>query len=235
MLSLFKSEADEANYYACYDAALTLFDSPFESLYVNTSYGQTHVLIFGDKTKPPLLLLHGMIVSSTMWYPNIKKFIAERCVYAVDVLGDFSKSKVERELSNRKAASDWLYEVIQGLNLSKVDLAGHSNGGFLALNFVTYYPSKVNLLILYSPVGSFHKVSSKFFLKIFPALLLRSEKLTDKAFQWFSASNSFLPELIGKQVKAAFTTGKPLLKIMPVVFQKSEFSHFTVPTSYSRG
>lgn len=89
MKSIFKSKAVEEEYYLCYEKSLNRFELEATSRYISTTFGDTHVLRFGDPSKEPLILLHGMTMSSTMWFPNMKQLIQERCVYAVDVMGGF--------------------------------------------------------------------------------------------------------------------------------------------------
>lgn len=230
MVSVFKNEAVEKEYYHCYERSLAMFETSYESFHIPTTFGETHVLCFGDKNKKPLLLLHGMTMSSTMWYPNIKQFIQERCVYAIDVIGDFGKSKPLTAIKNRKDAGRWVLEVLDALQFNKVDLAGHSMGGFLSLNFALTCPERLSKLMLYAPAGAFHKISLKFFTKIYPALLFHTEKWIDNAFEWFSGKGESLHPVFRSQVIAGYCHAKPLLQLMPSVFPKEEFDNFQVPT-----
>lgn len=102
MGSIFKNRAAEEEYNLCYEKSLHRFGLEGTSCYIPTTFGDTYVLRFGDPGKKPLILLHGMTMSSTMWYPNMKQLIQERCVYAVDVMGDFGKSKPVVAIKNRK-------------------------------------------------------------------------------------------------------------------------------------
>jgi pimeloyl-ACP methyl ester carboxylesterase len=228
--TIFKNEAVEKEYYLCYERSLALFEVDYTSLNIPTTFGDTYVLCFGDNNKKPLLLLPGMTMSSTMWYPNMKKLIQERSVYAIDVMGDFGKSKPLVAIKNRKDAKQWLLEVLNGLQFNKVDLAGHSMGGFLSLNFALAYPERVSNLLLYAPAGSFHRISWKFFAKIYPALLFHTEKWIDKAFRWFSGKGEPLQPVFRSQVIAGYRHAKPLLQVMPSVFSKEEFGGFQIPT-----
>ncbi|MBH5319480.1 alpha/beta fold hydrolase [Paenibacillus sp. GSMTC-2017] len=169
-------------------------------------------------------------MSSTMWFPNMKELVQERCVYAVDVMGDFGKSKPTVAIKNRKMANQWMIEVLDGLELGKVDLGGHSMGGFLSLNFALGYPERVSSLVLYAPAGTFHKISYKFFIKIYPALLFHTESWIDRAFMWFSGKGEPLDPIFRTQVIAGYQHAKPLLQLMPSVFQDEEFRQFQVPT-----
>lgn len=123
MVSIFKNETAEKEYHLCYDRSLAMFELDYTSLKILTAFGETHVLRFGDTDKKPLILLHGMTMSSTMWYPNVKQLAQERCVYAIDVMGDFGKSRPSMAIKNRKEAGQWLLEAVDALQLGKVDLA----------------------------------------------------------------------------------------------------------------
>lgn len=171
-----------------------------------------------------------MTMSSTMWFPNMKQLIQERCVYAVDIIGDFGKSKLAVAIKNRKDANRWILEVLNAMQLHKVDLAGHSMGGFLSINFALEYPERVSKLLLYAPAGSFHRISLKFFAKIYPALLFHTEKWIDNAFCWFSGLGEPLHPVFRAQVITGYRYAKPLLQLMPSVFAEEEFQSFSIPT-----
>ncbi|MDT3425289.1 pimeloyl-ACP methyl ester carboxylesterase [Paenibacillus forsythiae] len=230
MGSIFKSRATEEEYYHCYEKSLEWFGLEGTSRYIATTFGDTHVLCFGDPRKEPLILLHGMTMSSTMWFPNIKHLIQERCVYAVDIMGDFGKSKPTVVIKNRRAANQWILEVLDAMQFNKVDLAGHSMGGFLSLNFALAYPERVSKLLLYAPAGTFHRISLKFFMKIYPALLFHTEKWIDNAFLWFSGKGESLHPVFRSQVIAGYRHAKPRLQVMPSVFGEQEFHNFYIPT-----
>ncbi|WP_438433727.1 alpha/beta fold hydrolase [Gorillibacterium sp. sgz500922] len=230
MESIFKSRAAEEEYHQCYEKSLECFELAGTSRYIATSFGDTHVLSFGDPSKEPLILLHGMTMSSTMWFPNLKHLVQERYVYAVDVMGDFGKSRPKGVIKNRQAANRWMLEVMDALPCSKADLAGHSMGGFLSLNFALAYPDRVSKLLLYAPAGTFHRMSLKFFAKIYPALLFHTEKWIDRAFLWFSGRGEPLHPVFRAQVIAGYRHAKPRLQVMSGVFGEEEFEHFPIPT-----
>lgn len=230
MGSLFKSEQAEKEYFQRYDECLALFGIEYTSRYVSTALGDTHVLIFGDSSKPPLLLFHGMTMSSTMWYPNVKHLVPERCVYAIDVMGDFGRSRPNAPMQSVETANQWIRELMDGLQLDRADIAGHSMGGYLSMNFALAHPERISSLMLYAPAGTFRRLRFKFFLKIFPALLFHSERLTDKAFLWLSAKRKPLPPVIRTQVVTGYRYAMPQLQVMPKVIHEDQFIGYTVPT-----
>src|SRR6185436_17933131 len=94
--SMFRTAAGQARYFEAYDATLALWPVPVESSDVPTRVGRTYVHIYGVAGAPPLLLLPGQAVSSTMWYPNIAALSRPFRVYAPDILGDMGKSVSSR-------------------------------------------------------------------------------------------------------------------------------------------
>lgn len=226
MDSLFRSDALEEEYFHFYDKSLELFELPYESKKIKTSFGRTHVLIFGDQSKKPLILLHGMMMSSTMWYPNVKHLVQERCVYAIDIVGDFGKSKVTTIINSHETAADWLHEVADGLHLQQFDLAGHSMGGYMSLIFTLAYPKRVSKLLLYAPVGSFYRLNPMFYFKVFPAVLFNCEWLIDRAFRWFSGRKKSLHPVFRKLIVCGYMNATPKLHLIPKVFPDEAFQGF---------
>ena len=91
-VSAFETPEGETAYLAAYDAAMKLWPVPYEELEIPTRFGITHIVAAGPKETPALVLLHGYMATSTMWSPNIADFSKKHRVYAIDVMGQPSKS-----------------------------------------------------------------------------------------------------------------------------------------------
>jgi len=153
--SAFKTSAGEAAYLAAYDAAMTQRPVPYEDLEIPSRFGMTHVIVSGPQKAPPLVLLHGYDATSTMWAPNIADFSKDYRVYAVDVMGQPSKSIPTEPIGNPDEYAVWLADTLDGLHLDRVFLGGQSYGAWLALNFALAAPDRVRRLVLLSPGGGF--------------------------------------------------------------------------------
>jgi hypothetical membrane protein len=90
--SPFKTPEGEATYQAAYEAAMKLWPVPYEEREIPTRFGMTHVVISGPEDAPPLVLLHGYMATLMMWAPNIADFSKDYRVYAIDVMGQPSRS-----------------------------------------------------------------------------------------------------------------------------------------------
>jgi pimeloyl-ACP methyl ester carboxylesterase len=151
--SAFKTPEGEARFFAAYDAVLKLWPVAYEELDIPTRFGVTHVVAAGPKNAPPLVLLHGYMATSVMWAPNIADFSRDYRVYAIDVMGQPSKSVPDQPIRDATDYVAWLTATFDGLDLARVSLLGMSFGGWIALRYAVAAPERVRNLALLSPGG----------------------------------------------------------------------------------
>jgi pimeloyl-ACP methyl ester carboxylesterase len=132
---------------AIYEAALSLWPIPYESLDVVTGFGTTHINAAGPKDAPPLILLPGFGSNSTMWFPNVGELSKNHRVYAVDTIGQPGRSIPSHSLLASNC-NDWITEVLNELGIKKTAVAGISLGGWLSMNFAFHCPERVSRAIL---------------------------------------------------------------------------------------
>lgn len=142
-------------YEEAYDQALKLWQVPFEERDINTRFGKAHVLVSGPANAEPLILLHGLNASSTMWYPNIKQLSQYYRIYAIDFFMEPGKSLCQSEVENTNQIIDWYYKIFEQLHLKKFSMLGASRGGWLAINIALRDKKRVNKIALLSPAQTF--------------------------------------------------------------------------------
>ncbi|MBL8058926.1 MAG: alpha/beta fold hydrolase [Anaerolineales bacterium] len=152
-VSMFRTPAGEARYFAAYAATLALWPVPVESGDVPTRFGPTHVLRCGPPEAPPLVLLPGQAVSATMWHANVGALSQAYRLYAPDIVGDLGKSRCTRPPQAPADFSDWLSDVLDGLGLAAAHVAGLSYGGYIALRLAIGAPQRVRKLVVMAPAG----------------------------------------------------------------------------------
>lgn len=231
-LTLFTSPEGERRYHEAYDQAMSLWPVAYQIHDVPTRFGLTRVTTCGPIDAPPLILLHGMTTSTTMWYPNIEALAERFRVYAVDTLGDFGRSTITRPLKREGEGVAWLHEVMDGLDLPKARFAGLSMGAWLAINFTLRAMHRVERLVILAPAGALQPVRLSFFVKAYLAMLAPSAKRVGRLCAWLTASKSealFDPRFLAQMV-AGFRHARPLLMIMPRVFKDQELRGLLVPT-----
>ncbi len=138
---------------AWYDRALRRLRVPFESRYVPTRYGSTHLLTAGAPDAPPLLLLHGINTNAAVWIPQINGLAQAFYVIAPDVTGFAGKSAATRLPYRGAHYGLWAQDVLDALGVGQVSAAGSSAGGFFALRMALAAPGRVQRLALLNPTS----------------------------------------------------------------------------------
>lgn len=154
--SIYPNFETEQQIMAMYDSKMAEWPVPFEVIEVSTRFGKTHINAYGLKNAPPLILVHAMGVTSTMWMPNIAAFGQKYRIYAIDTIGDLGKSVLSNYNNYPKDGrmySEWLCDVFDQLRIAKADLISASMGGWIAMNMAIYNPDRVNRLVLLGPMG----------------------------------------------------------------------------------
>ncbi|MBU8917280.1 alpha/beta hydrolase [Bacillus sp. FJAT-29953] len=208
-------------YYKQYDESLKHWNIEIETLYIETTFGKTHVIACGPKDAQPVVLLHGMTVSSTMWFANAPVWSQSYRIYAIDTIGDFGKSECIRPVTTRPELNSWLNEVLDALNIEVFYLIGHSMGGWIALQF-SLQSDRVKKLVLLAPVMSLSGLNWRFPFKLLPATLLKNSYSIRKLYEWMFAKQNTPSPLLYKQFLAGYKLGKIQLKVAPTVMKEAE-------------
>ncbi|WP_406186631.1 alpha/beta fold hydrolase [Streptomyces sp. NBC_01006] len=188
-------------YFAACDAVYALGPAADAETDVETSFGTTHVYRFGPAdpraaSRTPVVLVHGAGGNSSQWYPNFAALSAERPVFAVDTLGDPGRSVQHTPIHQPERAAQWLDEVLDGLGLDRVHLAGSSYGGWLSLNQAHRRPERLASVTLLDP-GGLEKTGARFFVWIFISLFatIAPEPVRRRLAAWLDQPVLIVPEL----------------------------------------
>jgi pimeloyl-ACP methyl ester carboxylesterase len=153
MRSIYKSAEGERAVCERYLEILKRWPVPNQQLRVPTREGETFVVRCGDANAPPLLLLHGGAGNSAMWVGDVAAWAEDFRVYAVDMIGEAGLSAPSRPPLASEAHALWLDDVMQALSLTRASLVGVSLGGWLALDYATRRPERVEALVVLCPGG----------------------------------------------------------------------------------
>ena len=167
MKTFFKSEQGKQDILSLYNEKLNELNLDYETLKVNTSFGETNIIATGNRSNTPIILVHGSngcapIALET--YPNLYKTYR---VYAVDVLAQPNYSAETRLSMKDNSYGKWVNELIQNLQLESVSMAGFSFGGLIILKTLEYDESKINEVYLSAPAYIVNGNPLKALLKIF--------------------------------------------------------------------
>ena len=218
---VFKRKSERKEYINSYNKSLLLWNVPYHEEDIRTSLGNSHVIISGPKEGKPVVLLHGMDASSTMWYPNIKALSKNNRVYAIDFIMEVGKSRANQKSLSKEELVTWYNEIFNHYKLKNITIIGASKGGWLATLLATQKGNTIKKLALLSPAQTFQyvddigKASSAVFLKLFP----NKEKL-ENTLDVFS----FYPNKINSVYKNQFYLGYKYAKSNSSFLQMQPFS-----------
>jgi pimeloyl-ACP methyl ester carboxylesterase len=218
---VFKTKKEKNRYINSYNKALQLWQVPYQEENIATSFGNAHVIISGPKDAKPLLLLHGMDASSTMWFPNSKALSKNHRVYAIDFLTEAGKSNLKGDALTKEEIVKWYTEIFNHYKFKNLDVIGASRGGWIATLLSIEKNSKIDKLVLLSPAQTFNnvdqkgKASSALFLKFFP-----DKKKLNKTLNAFS----YYPEKINPVYKNQFYLANKYSKSNTSFLQMQPFS-----------
>ena len=96
---------------------------------------------------PTLVLLHGFLLSPTIWTEIIPKLANKNQVITIDLPGH-GKSECIAEIQTMELMADVVNSILEENNIEKANFIGHSMGGYISLAFIEKYPSKIKSLVL---------------------------------------------------------------------------------------
>lgn len=154
----------------------------FEQLLIPTEIARTHVLRFGEISKPPLVMVHGSASNSAVWLGNISNFIDHFSVYCVDIPGEPGLSDPTRCTLASDAPYKWFVSLLDNLDIKKASFLTISLGSWYIINFATKNPDRVNALSMLTTPGIVPAKRSFIFKAIFFMMLGKmGQKLLNKA------------------------------------------------------
>jgi len=109
-----------------------------------------------DETKIPLLMIHGMGAGLAMFALNIETLARDRVVFAIDLPGFGRSSRPEFSSDPEEVEKEYLFcieEWRKKVGLEKMNLLGHSFGGFLSALYTINYQDRLHKTILVDPWG----------------------------------------------------------------------------------
>ncbi|MCG8571454.1 MAG: alpha/beta hydrolase [Spirochaetes bacterium] len=168
---VFKTPAGQQIIQKYYLDLLNNWPVDYQMQSISTNQGKTNIIISGDPTNPPLLLLHGTSSNSATWMGDVAQWSQKYRVFAVDIPGEPGLSAPVRLKLAGNAFSDWLNSLFEELSISATHVVGMSLGGWAALKLATTSPSKIKSIVLIASSG-LAPAKMSFLFKAFPLFFL---------------------------------------------------------------
>lgn len=199
-MSIYKSQLSKELVLNLYHAQLAKLDMPYHDIYVQTSFGKTHVVEIGNMEGKPLLVFHGGN-STTAYNLLALRFLLEKFhVYAVDTIGQPGKSVENMLVPIGYHYGRWAGEVISALGYDKMCCLGGSFGGGVLAKLMCIAPQKVEKAVLLVPAGienEYTKESAKLLVPMIKYSLSKDEKyVTETAIHMTGSGKAISKELM---------------------------------------
>jgi pimeloyl-ACP methyl ester carboxylesterase len=167
MESLYKSEQGKNDILSLYYQKLKALEIDYQYKTVESSFGKTNVIITGDASKPPIVLVHGSNGCAPIALETYAGLESHYHVFAVDVLAQPNKSAATRLSMKNDDYGKWLHEVIDTLELKNVTLAGFSFGGLVILKALEFKETNLKEVFLTAPAYLVNGNPLKALFKVF--------------------------------------------------------------------
>lgn len=216
MKSLYKTNKGKNEIYKLYDEKLKELNISYEEKKVNTQFGSTHIIITGETTSPPIIVIHGSNGCAPIALETYANLSQKFQVFAVDVLAQPNKSAETRLSMKDTSYGEWLNEIIDKLELNDITLAGFSFGGLIILKTLEFKEDKIKEVFLSAPAYIVNGNPLKALFKIFIPMKRYMKSLNSRFLE------QFLNELFSERDEFA-------LKYLAKVFQYFEMDFTPVP------
>lgn len=183
--SIYKSPEIEKKLMAIYDARLKQWPVPYESIYIDTSYGRVHTIVSGPEKAPSVILLHASGLSAWSWLYNVGDLARYFRTYAIDTIGDAGKSRLNDPDIYPKdgySLSKFYGEIADKFEIESSYVVGASQGGFIGTNFALFSPDRVKKLVLLGPMG--YAGTGRTVIRIVLATIIPLKRIQDSTFHW---------------------------------------------------
>lgn len=132
-----------------------------ESEFIDINGQEVHVRDTGNKSKPVLVLLHGVSSSLHTWDAFQTELSKQYRVISLDSPGFGITGPFPSDEYTLDAYMTFLDELLKKKKVKTATFIGNSFGGYLSWNYALHQPKKVNKLVLISSAGLSSEVEHK--------------------------------------------------------------------------
>lgn len=136
--------------------ALPAFAPQFEEWQISLHGRRVIYRIAGSG--PPVVLIHGMLNSSSHWQAVAQRLAADYTVVAPDLIGHGDSAAPRGDYSLGAHAAS-IRDLLAAIGIERASIVGHSLGGGVAMQFFYQFPQRVERLVLISSGGLGREVS----------------------------------------------------------------------------
>ncbi len=229
MKPLYKNQQTKTEIMSLYEEKLKSLEIDYQEVDVKSSYGNTRIIITGNKQGKPIVLFHGINAGAPLTLEAVKDLRKDYLLYAIDTIGQATKSDENRIDINDNSYALWAVEILDKLNLYEADFIGISYGAYILQKLITYRPEMVSKCIFVVPSGL---VNGKFGVSMarltFPLIRFLITKRDTDLRKFIKA---FVPEEdeFMFRLQKALLTGLNMDYRRPTLLKEKDVKNFTNP------
>ena len=152
-MSIYKSDKGKEAILSLYERQLERLDKKFEDIYIDTTFGKTHLIETGNFTGVPLLVFHGGNATTAYNLLGCDFLMKDFHISEVDTIGHPGKSAEVCLSPNNYDYGRWVAEIIETLGYDKISCFGGSFGAGIIAKTMCVVPNKMEKVVLYVPSG----------------------------------------------------------------------------------
>ncbi|MCV6631645.1 MAG: alpha/beta hydrolase [Flavobacteriaceae bacterium] len=120
---------------------------------IETSFGDTNMLVAGEAKHPALLLLHHQYSCAPIAIKEHQSLLNCFKIYAIDIPGFLNLSSPTAIPTNTNAYGQWLYELGARMQIQQATLVGIGYGAYIACKAMLYHNNRFKRGYLIHPIG----------------------------------------------------------------------------------
>lgn len=153
MISLFKQPVESEVLKDLFQKERDKRSLVYESINIETSFGNTSVLVIGKEDLPPLVFIYGVSGCPPFSLDLLISLKEHYRIYSIDGL-EYSAVNEESALSlEDESYGQWMYEVLAWLNIRNATMIGVSFGGFVCCKTLLFDQRHISKAFLVVPEG----------------------------------------------------------------------------------
>ena len=152
-LKMYKSEPGFNAIMSWYEETEAKIPVPVESVFADTRFGRTHMLVAGPVDAEPVLLIPGVAGCAPLWRHQIADLSRHFRVYALDIPGQPGRSDPNPPSFLNDDYACWLQDVLDSMQIERCHIAGVSVGAWVAMRFAIHAPQRVLSVAMLGPTG----------------------------------------------------------------------------------
>ncbi len=171
MSTIYKKTGSKARVLALYDQQLEKLNTPYQDIFVDTPFGETHLVETGNMDEKPLLLFHGGNSTTAYNLLALRFLLQDFHIYAVDTIGHPGKSAEISLSAKNYDYGKWAGAVIDALGYDSMTCMGPSFGAGILAKAMCVSPEKIRKAALLVPAGIKNAPAYKSMSMMFPMIM----------------------------------------------------------------